>query len=180
MSGVRFLCRLHDGVSDAGYVVGTIALALMAAIYCYEVVTRYFLGIATSWGNDLFVNVMLISIFAMVPHATRMGQHISINLVMDTVPVLRAPLKLIIGVVGVGVCVFMSWMSFEENVRHVVLGIATEQNWPLPKIWMSAWITFGFGGAALYFLRAILPGEAFRPRSWLTPGREQLASTGPA
>ncbi len=170
MSVVRLLCRLHDGISDAGYIVGTIALAAMAAIYCYEVVTRYFFGIATSWGNDLFVNIMLISIFAMVPHATRKGQHIAISLLADTVPALRAPLRLAVGAVGVGVCAFVAWMSFEENLRQVALGIATEQNWPLPKIWMSAWITFGFLGAALYFLRALIPGEAVRPRSWLTPG----------
>lgn len=174
MGVVRFLCRLHDGISDAAYVVGTVALAAMASIYCYEVVTRYFLGIATSWGSDLFVNIMLISIFAMVPHATRKGQHIAINLLADTVPVLRAPLKITVGVVGVAVCIFMAWMSFGENLRHVALGIATEQNWPLPKIWMSAWITFGFLSAAFYFLRAIVPGPDVRPVSWITPGSDLL------
>jgi TRAP-type C4-dicarboxylate transport system permease small subunit len=179
MGVVRRLCRLHDGISDAGYVIGTVALAAMAAIYCYEVVTRYFLGIATSWGNDLFVNIMLISIFAMVPHATRKGQHIAITLLADTVPVLRSPLKITVGAVGVGVCFFMAWMSFSENLRHVALGIATEQNWPLPKILMSSWITFGFVGAAFYFLRAIVPGPDVRPVSWITPGRD-LSNAGSA
>ncbi|MEK9644266.1 MAG: TRAP transporter small permease [Alphaproteobacteria bacterium] len=175
MGLVRGLCRLHDGITDAGYIAGALALASMAAIYCYEVVTRYFLGVATDWANDTFANLLVITIFAMVPHATRAGQHISISLLQELVPSLRGVLTAFTGLVGIAVCLFAAWMSYGENLRHIEMQLVTEQNHPLPKIWMSAWITYGFVGAALYFLRAMIPAAAVRPISWITPRRDELA-----
>ena len=171
---VRGLCRLHDGLTDAGYVAGTLALFSMAAIYCYEVLTRYFLGLATDWANDTFSNLLVITVFAMVPHATRMGQHISISLLAELVPSWRSKLALFANSLGVAVCLFAAWMSLDENLRHIQMQLVTEQNHPLPKIWMSSWITYGFVGAALYFLRATIPAAAVRPISWITPRRAEL------
>jgi len=168
---VRWICRLHDVLTDAGYAVGALALFSMAAIYCYEVVTRYFLGVATDWANDTFSNLLVVTIFAMVPHATRIGQHIAISLLWELVPSWRTGLKIITGIVGVAVCLFAAWMSFGENIRHIEMQLVTEQNHPVPKIWMSGWITFGFIGAALYFLRGLIPADAVRPTSWITPKR---------
>ena len=71
MRPVLTLCRLHDLLSDAGYVIGTLGLGSMAAIYCWEVLTRYFLGVATDWANDTFSNLLCVTVFSMVPHATR-------------------------------------------------------------------------------------------------------------
>lgn len=176
MGFLRSLCRLQDAVSDAGYVVGMAGLGSMAVIYCYEVLTRYFLGVATDWANDMFSNLLCITIFAMVPHATRKGQHISISLLVEMVPRLRGPLNAYTGLLGFVVCLFAAWMSLEENIRQIALEIVTEQNRPIPKVWMSSFITFGFAGAALYFLRSLSTSEAVRPVSWITPGRTPMAS----
>lgn len=174
---LRSLCRLHDALTDAGYVAGTLALGSMAAIYCYEVVTRYFLGVATDWANDTFANLLIVTIFAMVPHATRMGAHISISLLVEIAPSLRSILTIFTGIVGIAVCLFAAWMSLEENLRHIDMGIVTEQNLPIPKIWMSGWLTFGFTGAALYFLRTLIPAQVARPVSWITPRRTELTAS---
>lgn len=167
MAPIRWLCRLHDALTDAGFLIGVLGLASLVAIYCYEVLTRYFLGVATDWANDTFSNVLLITIFAVVPHATRSGAHVSISLLVDTVPRLEPPLRYITGIVGVAICLMAAWMSLEENIRQVALEIVTEQNRPLPKIWMSGFITFGFVGAALYFLRSLFPFGAVQPKSWV-------------
>jgi TRAP-type C4-dicarboxylate transport system permease small subunit len=174
MSLIRGLCRFHDGITDVGYIVGSLGLASMAAMYTYEVFTRYFLGVATDWANDTFSNVLLISIFAMVPHATRMGQHISISLLPELVPSSIGPLRIFTGVFGILVCLLASWMSFEENLRHIDLQIVTEQNLPIPKVWMSVWLTFGFFVSAFYFLRTMINSEVLKPVSWITPGRFAL------
>lgn len=174
MGLIKGLCRLHDAVSDFGYIVGMLGLASMAAMYCYEVLTRYFLGVATDWANDTFSNVLLVTIFAMVPHATRMGQHISISLVVELLPSAQTALRIFTGLFGVGVCLFAAWMSLEENLRHIELEIVTEQNRPIPKIWMSTWLTFGFFFASFYFLRAMISSEILKPVSWITPGRAAL------
>ena len=175
MGLVKGLCRVHDGISDFGYIVGMLGLASMATMYCYEVLTRYFLGVATDWANDAFSNVLLITIFAMVPHATRMGQHVSITLITELVPSTQTALKIFTGFFGISVCLLAAWMSFEENLRHIELEIVTEQNRPVPKIWMSSWLTFGFFFASFYFLRAMFSGQTTKPVSWITPGRKALA-----
>ena len=61
---LRWLCRCHDALTDAGYVVGTLGLFSLVAIYCYEVLTRYFLDLASDWANDTFSNVLCVTIFA--------------------------------------------------------------------------------------------------------------------
>jgi len=155
MGVVRFFCRVQDALTDAGYIIGVAGLAVMVLIYCAEVVSRYFLGSALSWANDTFSNVMCISLFAMVPHATRAARHIAINLVPEFLPASRVPLAYFSAVAGFVVCSFVGWMSLDENMRQIALEIVTEQNYPVPKIWMSAFITYGFFGAALYFLRDI-------------------------
>jgi C4-dicarboxylate transporter DctQ subunit len=165
MGVARFLCRVHDALTDAGYIIGVVGLTAMVLIYCAEVVTRYFLGSALSWANDTFSNVMCISLFAMVPHVTRTGRHIAINLVPEFVPSSRVPLAYFAAITGFVVCAFVGWMSLEENIRQIRLEIVTEQNNPIPKIWVSAFITYGFFGAALYFLRDLFNIPA---TSWVT------------
>ncbi len=175
---IRWLCRIHDALSDAGYIVGTTGLFALVVIYCYEVLTRYFLGLASDWANDTFANVLCVTIFAIVPHATRRGLHISVSLLADTVSRLRRPLGVVTAVVGFAACLFVAWMSLETNIRQVVLEIVTEQNRPMPKIYMSGFITFGFFLSALYFARSLFTHEAVTPRSWVAPQRVQVPSVG--
>ncbi len=169
MRPVVLLCRLHDGLSDLGYIVGALGLASMAAIYCYEVLTRYFLNLATDWANDTFSNVLCVTLFAMVPHATRRGQHIAITLLPEIWPRLAPALRLFTAVLGTVMCLFAGWMSLEENIRQITMEIVTPQNYPVPQWWMSVFITYGFAGAALYFLRGLFPHPALAPVSWITP-----------
>lgn len=171
---VKGLCRIHDGISDVGYIVGSLGLASMAAMYCYEVLTRYFLGTATDWANDMFANVLLVTIFAMIPHASRMGQHISIGLLVEIMPSSRKPLKIFTGIFGVAVCLLAAWMSLEQNLHQIEIQQVTEQNRPIPKILMSSWLTFGFFFSSFYFLRAMFNSDAVKPVSWITPGRAAL------
>ena len=175
---VRWLCRLHDALSDAGYIAGVLGLASMVVIYCYEVVTRYFLNLATDWANDAFANILCVTIFSMVPHATRRGLHISISLLVEMVPRLDRTLAVVTGILGFVVCLFLTWMSLEANIRQVVEQIVTEQNYPVPKIWMSSFITFGFAGAALYFLRSLFPVPDVQPVSWVTPDTQTKSTAG--
>ncbi len=169
MRPVTALCRIHDCVSDAGYIVSMLGLGSMTAIYCYEVLTRYFLGVATDWANDTFSNLLCVTIFSMLPHVTRIGQHVSITIVTEIAPSLRPPLHVFSYFLGFVMCLFAAWMSYEENVRQIVQQVVMEQNHPIPKWWMSVWITFGFVGAALYFLRGIVARDSLKPVSWITP-----------
>ena len=140
----------------------------MAAMYCYEVLTRYFLDLATDWANDTFSNVLCVTIFAMVPHATRKGQHIAITLVAEMAPRTGPALRLLTALLGTGMCMFAGWMSLEENIRQITMEIVTPQNYPIPQWWMTVFITYGFVGASLYFFRSLFSHEAVKPVSWIT------------
>lgn len=169
MKPVTLLCRLHDGLTDAGFLLSTLGLALMVQIYCAEVITRYFLNYPLDWANDTFSNLLCVTIFAIVPHATRVAAHIEINLLPEMVPASRGVLAVTARLSGVVVCAFVAWMSYSENLRQIAMGILTEQNHPVPVWWMASFITYGFASSALYFLRALLPVPATAPHSFVTP-----------
>ncbi len=168
MKLLRNLCRLHDLLTDASYILGVIGLAMLVLIYCAEVIARYFLGQPLDWANDTFSNILCIMIFSMAPHAARAGSHIEINLVPELAPAMERPLRIISSLTGVVVCAFAAWMSLQENFRQFALGIMTVQNHPVPVIWMSAFITYGFASSSLYFLRSLFPRPEFRPVSRVT------------
>ncbi|WP_370209117.1 TRAP transporter small permease [Pararhodobacter marinus] len=170
MTLISRLCRLHDGLTDGGFLLSTLGLFLMVAIYCAEVVARYFLNAPLDWANDTFSNVLCVSLFTMVPHATRAMAHIEINLVPELLPTLRRPLARLTALAGTLICGFVTWMAWSETLRHVARGILTEQNHPVPVWWMSIWISWAFGSSTLYFLRGLTGHAAVRPVSFVRPG----------
>ncbi|MFV0244718.1 MAG: TRAP transporter small permease [Qingshengfaniella sp.] len=168
MKPISLIGRLHDGLTDAGFILSTLGLAAMVMIYCAEVVTRYFLGQPLDWANDTFSNLLCMTLFSMVPHATRSLAHIEINLIPEMLPAARRPLALLTNLAGCVVCAFIAWMSLSENLRQIAMGILTEQNHPVPVWWISVFITYGFASSALYFLRFLLPLAGLRSHSFLT------------
>jgi C4-dicarboxylate transporter DctQ subunit len=174
------LCRIHDGITDAGFLIGAFGIAALVTIYCAEVVTRYFIGTALTWANDTFSNLLCISLFSVMPHATRAMRHIAINLVPEFFAVTRKPLEIFSMASGAVACLFVAWMSLDENMRQIAQQIVTEQNYPVPKIWISGFITYGFLSSGLYFLRALFQLPEARPVSWVAPLPEHLTDVGQA
>ncbi len=169
MRALRLLARFHDALSDFGFVLGVAALGGIVVVYSYEITVRYFLSAPTKWATETVQNLLVFVIFMVVPHVTRLGSHISVTILPDFVPVLRTPLKYFTIVAGAGMCSFAAWISLGENIRQIQFVIFTEANYPIPKWWMSIAITYGFAGAALYFLRQADRTGTLRPRSWVAP-----------
>ncbi|MEM6727687.1 MAG: TRAP transporter small permease [Pseudomonadota bacterium] len=167
MTWLRKLCGVHDALTDAGFVLAVLSLCLMFLTYCVEVAGRYFLGVTNAWANDMFSNFMVISIFAMVPHVTRAKQHVALVVLIEVYPVLQKPARFFTAIAGFLICALLTYMCFNENVRQVARGVMTQQNNPLPMVWWSAWLTFGFAGSSLYFLRGAFDHPALEPRSWV-------------
>ena len=76
---------------------------------------------------------------------------------IEIVPSTEKALKVFTGVFGFAMCLFAAWMSLEQNIDQIVMEIVTEQNRPIPKWWMSVFITYGFVGAAFYFSARPVP-----------------------
>jgi TRAP-type C4-dicarboxylate transport system permease small subunit len=50
-------------------------------------------------------------------------------------------------------CAVATWISLDENIRQVVQDVHLMKVRPIPQIYISAWITYGIGSSAIYFLR---------------------------
>ncbi len=148
--------KLHDLITDIGFKVGAIGLALMVLIYCAEIICRYFLNYALTWAGDTFTNILCASIFLVVPYAAKTRRHIEINLIPEFFPWLRNGLGMFANFAAFVICGVVAWMSLQENFRQAALGILTLQNHPIPIYWVSGFMTYGFASSSLYFLRNLV------------------------
>lgn len=158
---LRALATLHDGVTRAGYLGGVAALSLITICYTYEVAARYFFSAPTTWASDLVGYSLCAGVFLMMPHVTATRAHVAVTVLVDVVPPGVARLMHgFINLIGFGFCMFAASISFDENVRQMARGILTLGTDPIPKWWVSSFITFGLSVSALHFLRHLFaPAE---------------------
>ena len=150
------LARLHDGVTRLGYFGGTIALGVITFSYCYEVLVRYIFNAPTTWANELVSYSLCASVFLMMPHVTKKGGHVAVTLFVDIAPHgLAKFMTWMICLMGFLVCVLATWISLDENIRQIVKNVYLMKVNPIPKWWISVFITFGFGLSALHFMRML-------------------------
>lgn len=156
----RILLTLHDGATRVGYLGGVAALALVTASYVFEVAARYFFNAPTTWASDLVGYSLCAGVFLMLPYVTATRGHVAVTLVIDAVPSrFAALLHAVINILGFAFCLFAAWISYSENVRQITRGVLTLGNDPIPKWWVSIFITFGLLAAAFHFLRHLLVRE---------------------
>lgn len=164
------LGRIHDWLTDIGYVLAALALAAMAVIYCMEVTLRYFFNSPTSWATETLSHLMLVAIFLAMPHATRAGAHVAVTLLADLKPQFARQVGIVLNLAGAVVCLFVAYLALGENIRQYTHSIETLGNVPLPKWWISSWITFGFTSTALWFARLVFTPAPVPPRWKILPG----------
>jgi TRAP-type C4-dicarboxylate transport system permease small subunit len=167
---MRPLLRLHGLVTDLGYLAAAFGLAGMGALYCMEVVFRYFLNAPTRWSLELITYLMLMVTFLAIPHAVRGGMHIAVTLLADLYPRQARRILSIMNAIGVVLCGFIAYISLLENIAQYQGSIETIGNIPIPKWWLSAFITYGFANSALWYLRLLCHGsEPIAPELGLLP-----------
>ena len=161
---MRTLLRLHSLVTDIGYLAAALGLAGMGLLYCMEVVFRYFLNAPTRWSLEVITFLLLVVTFLAIPHAVRGGMHIAVTLLADLYPRQARRILLAMNAIGAVLCVFIAYISFTENVAQYRGSIETIGNIPIPKWWLSVFITYGFVNSALWYFRLITTrGEPIEP-----------------
>ena len=53
------------------------------------------------------------------------------------------------------VCTLGFWINLDENLRQIAKDVHLMKVKPIPKYWISVFITYGFGMSALHFLRML-------------------------
>jgi C4-dicarboxylate transporter DctQ subunit len=171
---LRPLLRLHGLLTDLGYMLAALALLAMGFLYCMEVVFRYFLNAPTRWSLEVITFLMLAMTFLAVPHAVRAGMHIAVTLLADLCPGQARRLAFALNLCGLVLCGFVTYVSLGENIAQYLGAVETIGNLVIPKWWLSAFITFGFGNSALWYLRLLCSGG--RP---ITPELSLVPHAGP-
>lgn len=148
------LARAHDVVTDIGGHIGKLCLCGIVFAYCYEVIARYFFGAPTWWANELVSYALCIGCFSLMPEVTRAGGHVAVTVIVEHMPSTQtALLSRLLNLCAFVTCGAATWISLDENIRQVLQDVHLMKVYPLPQIYISVWITYGFASSAIYFLR---------------------------
>ena len=148
------LCRLHDGLTVAGFALAAALIGAIAAAFCYEVVARYFFDAPTTWSHDFAAYALAAVIFLSVPAMTRRGTHLSVTYLVEALPAgARRALAAAVPAAAALVCLLAAWIGAAETWRQYAQGVETISANPIPKWWVSIFIPYGLASSALYFLR---------------------------
>ncbi len=152
--GLGAASRVHDWIVTASYWLGSAALGLIVAIFSYEVVMRYFFAAPTKWGSDAVSFLLLISVFLVIPHVTRIGGNVSVPIFLDMMQTRPADLLRRFGLaLGAGVSLWTSYVFWGETRRLFERGTVTLTTVQFPKWILFAFILFGMLNVGLCFLR---------------------------
>lgn len=149
-----FLFRIHDAITRAGFIAGAGSLLLICILYNFEVLVRYILNSPTKWSADLISYLLCAMIALVIPELTRTNSHIAISFLVEGVgqrsrSILRAAINALSG----AACFAATWIFANEALRLGVQGVETIGAFIIPKWWLAALLTYGFGNCALLFLR---------------------------
>jgi TRAP-type C4-dicarboxylate transport system permease small subunit len=162
---VRLAERALDLVTEASLAVAMLALAAIFLAYNLEVVLRYVFGSPTRWSAEFVSYLLLVASFAALPRLTRDGGNVAVTVLLERLPPAgQAAAAMAIATLGALICAALAWIAAEETLRQAGRGTRMMAAVPVPKAWISGWIVWGLGLAALQFLRLALMGGAVPPR----------------
>ncbi|ATG48546.1 hypothetical protein CEW89_13830 [Celeribacter ethanolicus] len=157
----RALLSGHDALVSAGFWLGSLALMSIVVIFAYEVVMRYFFDAPTKWASDFVSFLLLISVFLVIPHVTRLEGNVSVSILLDLLGERSSEVLRRLGfAVGAAVCLWVGYIFWQETHRLFLRGTVTLTTVPVPKWTLYAFILFGMLNSGVYFLRQAL-GDRF-------------------
>jgi len=155
---MRMLARVHDALTQLGIVLSAVLLGLITAFYTLEVVLRYLFNAPTTWTDEAISYSLCMAVFLAMPHVTKIGGHVAVTIVVDkTTPRIARAVSWVIYLIAFVICAIGTWISLDENIRQYVQEVFLMRVHPIPKWWISSFITFGFAMSALHFLRKLDP-----------------------
>lgn len=164
MAMTQFMSRLglaHDRLTSATFVLAQFCLFVIVFAYSYETVSRYFFSAPTWWSNEIVPYALCAATFLALPKVTRDGGHIAITFVLESLsPRGLRVANTLIALLSAAVCLLVAWICLQANIQQFVREEMLVRVKPIPKIWVSVWLTYGFFSAGLHFLRLAIPRSA--------------------
>lgn len=150
-----------DALTRAGAAVAIGLLVALVFTYTFDVFTRYVLNAPQQWPSNAVPAFFCVAIFLALPEVARRGEHITIDLVPEMIPMhARGVFLRLLSGLAVVVCLVIAYISATEVAKQIARDTTTQGSLPFPKWWISASIPYGFALTALNFLSgAVLPAN---------------------
>jgi TRAP-type C4-dicarboxylate transport system permease small subunit len=104
------LARPLDTLYRACIWAAGIAIVAMSAIVPVGVVLRYVFGVGAQWPEPIAILLMMVFTFVGAAAAYRAGGHIAVAMLTDRLPApAQRALALLVDLLMLGVCAFVSW-----------------------------------------------------------------------
>jgi len=157
-----------DAVNLVLAAASAIAIAAAGCVLTWEVIGRYFLGIASDWQDELSTFLLIGATFASAAWTQARRGHVGIEALSAVLPprVDRVRRRLA-DLIACLFCGFFAWKSWVLLVEAWQEGQTTSSSWG-PPLWIPyACMTFGMALLTLQLFVQLLDGEpeAARPRT---------------
>jgi TRAP-type C4-dicarboxylate transport system permease small subunit len=157
---MRYFSLFMSRVSKVCAIVASVLLALAAVVIVWMVTTRT-MGNSTSWELELSIFLMVASLFFASPYTLLTKGHVGVDLLGHYMSERSAKqLELIANILGLCVCIFLTWICFEFTVDSFLKGERTESMWGPPKWPLYATMPIGFGLTVLQYIAIIADRQA--------------------
>ena len=154
LPGARWVVRALDALTRLAFAASTSLLVAITAIYCLEIVRRYFFNAPSVWAQDTITYFLVAMICLAIPEMARTRGHISITVLLDLLPPHRRGVCLrLLDVLVAGVAAGMVYITGMETWKLYVGNILTLGTVMVPKWWISVFIPLGFALLGLQYLR---------------------------
>jgi TRAP-type C4-dicarboxylate transport system permease small subunit len=158
-----------DWLTDLGSVAGALSLLGILLLIGGEIVARNILGISLHFSWDLAGYLMGTCFLFASAGAMKGGSHVRVTVLLEVVPLVAArALDLFACVVGLVICVTLSWALIDMAWLSVARGSTAATAFRVPLVYPQAALAFG---AVLLTLQCL--AQLLR----LTRG--EMLSTGP-
>ncbi|MEP6607724.1 MAG: TRAP transporter small permease [Burkholderiaceae bacterium] len=152
--------RTVDRLSVFCAVVAAVMLALAALIVTWSVIYRA-MGASTFWEIEFSVFMMVASLFLASPYCLATNGHVSVDLLAHYLPARGVRiLGVVVAVVGLGVCLYLTWRGAILTTEAFDKGLRTESSWAPYKWVLYVSMPVGLGLTALQYV-----AELMRPSS---------------
>ena len=154
----RFV-RAVDAVSTVFAVVAAVCLTAAMLIVVYMVVWRA-TGHSTYWEIELATYLIVACVLVGSPYCLMTKGHIGVDLLAHVLsPPQRVVLYKVLAVLGLVVCLYLTWEGFDLTIHAYRSGETSGSSWDPPRWPFFALMPLGLGLTAVQYVAEMLRGK---------------------
>jgi TRAP-type C4-dicarboxylate transport system permease small subunit len=149
-----------NGVNAGMAVLSSLAIAAAGCVLTWEVIGRYFLGIASDWQDELSTFLLIGATFASAAWTQARRGHVAIDALAEVLPGWADRLRrLVADALSLAFCGYFAFKCFQLLMEAWDEGQTTPSSWGPPL-----WIPYGCMTAGMALLTVQLALQLLGPR----------------